>query len=310
LNVSYEKNYFCPDEKVNVICELDNTRCQLNATCIKLRLYQVISLKDKKQRVKIIRRNVAESQYQGTYLAGQENTRTLELILNDNFNPTLQHLDKCLHKHLFQDIKMISKLQATVQSPLIDCRYFFEVGTDWDSCICCSGRPTIDIPIIMYIPDLRINTQMYQPNNWNPQVMPQCEVVFSQNVVTTVTVPTISVNIPTILPNISMNVGNVGMNVGTVGMQVNPNIGMQVNPNIVVRPQINENISMNVGMGGMGMSITENVSVRNNNNMNQGNVQMNMNVGNNSGMGGGNINMSVGNSGMGGGNINMNMNNF
>lgn len=28
----------------------------------------------------------------------------------------------------------------------------------------------------MYIPDLRHNLQLYQPNNWNPQLMPLCEI--------------------------------------------------------------------------------------------------------------------------------------
>ena len=68
LNISYEKNYYCPEEKVNVICELDNTRCQLNGTCIKLALMQTITLKDKKCRTKYLSRKVAECRYQGLYV--------------------------------------------------------------------------------------------------------------------------------------------------------------------------------------------------------------------------------------------------
>jgi hypothetical protein len=68
LNISYEKNYYCPDEKVNVICELDNTRCQLDATCIKLGLVQTITIRDKKNRTKFLSRKVAENRYESRYV--------------------------------------------------------------------------------------------------------------------------------------------------------------------------------------------------------------------------------------------------
>jgi len=58
---------------------------------------------------------------------------------------------------------MISKLQATVQSNFVECKYYFQVSTEYDSILCCNSRPTIDIPIILYIPDLRYNNQLYQP---------------------------------------------------------------------------------------------------------------------------------------------------
>jgi len=68
LNISYEKNYYCPDEKVNVICELDNTRCNLDANCIKLALIQTIIIKDKKNRTKYLSRKVAENRYDSRYV--------------------------------------------------------------------------------------------------------------------------------------------------------------------------------------------------------------------------------------------------
>ena len=70
LNISYEKNFYCPDEKVNVICELDNTRCQLKSNSIKLALIQTIILKDKenKSRSNFLCRTIAESRYDGHYV--------------------------------------------------------------------------------------------------------------------------------------------------------------------------------------------------------------------------------------------------
>jgi hypothetical protein len=45
INVSYPKNFFCQNEAVQVLCELNNTRCKLNASCIKLQLIQQITLR-------------------------------------------------------------------------------------------------------------------------------------------------------------------------------------------------------------------------------------------------------------------------
>lgn len=74
LNVSYPKNHFCPDESVQVICNLNNTRCTLNATCIKLQLMQQLTLtirehgKHSHPHTKYMNRVVAETRYDGNYV--------------------------------------------------------------------------------------------------------------------------------------------------------------------------------------------------------------------------------------------------
>jgi hypothetical protein len=50
LNVSYQKNYFAKDEIVQMQCNLDNTRCKIDSTTIRLNLIQKISLKIKGER--------------------------------------------------------------------------------------------------------------------------------------------------------------------------------------------------------------------------------------------------------------------
>lgn len=67
-------------------------------------------------------------------------------------------------------------LQATVKSQKIECKFHFLVSTEFDSTLCCSSKPNIEIPIIMYIPDIRPNVQLYQPTNWNPTTMPLYEI--------------------------------------------------------------------------------------------------------------------------------------
>jgi hypothetical protein len=70
LNVSYPKNFYVPGENVQVICNLNNTHCELNATRFKLQLIQKIHLKvhDDIERNMYINRLVTESAIDGYYV--------------------------------------------------------------------------------------------------------------------------------------------------------------------------------------------------------------------------------------------------
>jgi hypothetical protein len=76
---------------------------------------------------------------------------------------------------LFGDVRQVSKLQATVMSKLITCKYYIRVNVGYSS-ICVSETPNIEIPIIIYIPDVRINLEHLKPNMWDPIFMPQCSL--------------------------------------------------------------------------------------------------------------------------------------
>lgn len=61
LNVSYQKNFFATDEMIQVQCNLDNTRCALDSTALRLKLYQKIILKIKGTHDRYFTRQVAET---------------------------------------------------------------------------------------------------------------------------------------------------------------------------------------------------------------------------------------------------------
>lgn len=60
LSIGLEKNYYTIDDKVSIICELDNTDCSLDIKNIKLELFQDITLKDSNETTRKISRKVAE----------------------------------------------------------------------------------------------------------------------------------------------------------------------------------------------------------------------------------------------------------
>jgi len=73
---------------------------------------------------------------------------------------------------LFSDPSTISKLQASCKSHLLECEYFLRATTSYDSCLCCSSPPTIEIPVIIYIPNFTFDFNRFRPENWSPQFLP------------------------------------------------------------------------------------------------------------------------------------------
>ena len=96
----------------------------------------------------------------------------------NSINPTIKNTDKCKHLGLFKDQNVIPLLQATVKSNLISCNYFFQIKTEYNSFLFNSSTPSIEIPIILYIPDIRQNVQIYQPKIWKPSIMPIVDIIF------------------------------------------------------------------------------------------------------------------------------------
>lgn len=94
----------------------------------------------------------------------------------DNNNPTLRHIEKCEHRKLFKNINDISKLQASCKSRILECDYYLKVATEYDTFLSCSGKPNIDIPIIIYIPNLNFSIEEHKPEEWGPEVMPVCNI--------------------------------------------------------------------------------------------------------------------------------------
>jgi hypothetical protein len=96
--------------------------------------------------------------------------------MTDHRNPTLSHLEKCKHRKYFRDPNHAAKLQASTKSMLIECSYHITASTEFNGCLCCSGYPSIDIPVVIYIPEIYADINSFRPQNWNPQVMPMYQI--------------------------------------------------------------------------------------------------------------------------------------
>jgi hypothetical protein len=95
--------------------------------------------------------------------------------MSDASNPSIRNIERCPHRNLYQDQTQIPKLQASVISNLIDCCYYLKVSVKYNSFI-LSKVPTIFIPIIIYIPELKNDYEQYRPQQWQPTEMPRTEI--------------------------------------------------------------------------------------------------------------------------------------
>ena len=78
----------------------------------------------------------------------------------------------CFNKSLFNNSHVVSQLQASVNSDLIQCIYYLKVTTEYKSAV-CSTATSIEISTIMNIPqDVRIDISTLKPANWDPVEMP------------------------------------------------------------------------------------------------------------------------------------------
>jgi hypothetical protein len=172
LMVNILKDSFYTNDTIMADCMLDNTNTKLDADNIKVQLMQKIVLKDNSGRNRLIQRKITDLSYKNIYKAGKKSRQTFELPIIDNENPALQHIHQCNHQHLFRSTDLISKLQASIKSELIDCTYHLLVKPEYDTVMMSSERLVVEIPIAIYIPDIRIDISLFRPKSWNPHICP------------------------------------------------------------------------------------------------------------------------------------------
>ena len=64
ISVSFEKNYYCIEDRVNVVCEFDSSKCSVSLNSISLNLWQMIIVKDNKRKCeKIIHRELSKNPF-------------------------------------------------------------------------------------------------------------------------------------------------------------------------------------------------------------------------------------------------------
>jgi hypothetical protein len=179
LRASLPKENFYAHEFVKILCELDNRDTRLNGKDIKAKLIQNILLKDKTGRSKLIQRVISKVHFKHFYPKRDITRFSLEIPLSDSNNPTRRYVDKCDHIDLLKDKRMVSNLQASTRSELINCTYIVELMAYYDGILIKTLGPGVKVTVAVYIPDVRVKQLDRSEHQWNPKILPEKKLNFS-----------------------------------------------------------------------------------------------------------------------------------
>jgi hypothetical protein len=155
LKASLPHENFYANDTIKILCELDNRDSGLNAKDIKAKLIQNILLKDKTGRCKLIQRTISKVHFKYFYPKREVSRFSLEIPMSDADNPTRVFLEKCDHIKLLKDKRLVSNLQASIKSELINCTYILELQVFYNGIFKKSAGPKVKVAIAVYIPDVR-----------------------------------------------------------------------------------------------------------------------------------------------------------
>ena len=330
IKCQFERDGYVPGEVANLLCWVDNTHCDTDMHTIRVALTKTVEM----------RKHSQSETFRQTFPVSRTETKG---VLAHNKTDDPMHLQLQLQRQNPNDgmlMHLQGPIQPTVNGSLVT-NYFdlsvepFYVGCGTNCCL----KPTVNIPLYIFAPELPSYGKVSAPSNWKPQMMNACNIIVNKfaevanaiNMVTNaVSMPNLSLNVsaspPVIpqpqpinaqanfnvtLPNVTMEVNeNAGMS-GNVKMNMNlggPGISMQATeyPN----NQANVNLNMGMGMPNLNMQINDNTNSNQANlnmNMNMGMPNLNMKINDNTNSNQANLNMNMG-MGMGMPNLNMQIN--
>ena len=169
MELRYNDNSFCFGETLVANVNLNNSKGQINCTKISLNVEQVITVQQHGKRAKTLTRQIVRKFDDKLIGPGESGSSQFALQIEDLNNPTLSYLSKCKHYYLFKDKSQIGKLQATCKGSLLSCNYYVKAFATYEGC--CSGTPTLRVPVILYIPDKLNNYAFIKPEGFNPQML-------------------------------------------------------------------------------------------------------------------------------------------
>lgn len=83
----------------------------------------------------------------------------------------MNNIDKFEHKGILKSSNQAGRLQASLSSELIQCKYVLKVSTKYSGLL-LSNTPVVEIPIIIYIPHVKLDVKTHKPEEWDPVLMP------------------------------------------------------------------------------------------------------------------------------------------
>lgn len=160
----FEKNTYCPGELANMVCEVDNSLCNLPVRAVNMRLLMNIRLCAHHGKEKFIQETVNSYDLPGVIGAREsavgDNRKIAGILLTNQMR----------HR----------ALQPSTTGSIVKCEYVLAVKTVLEGVTCCAADPEVRIPLTIFAaPPVNFN-QIQAPQDWQPQVMPVYNCVFAE----------------------------------------------------------------------------------------------------------------------------------
>ncbi len=170
LKLSLQEKSYQYGNCIKVLTELDNTNCSKDASCINIELYQIINIKTK-HGYKNFKRLIDKNYVKSNFARNRKSSNMLELEISDIYNPTRKNKDKCKHLYSYNNESILEKLQSSVKSDMIKCRYFLKLSVVHNTYFSCTNSPTVEIPVVICMPNCEGSDNFSLFDNWNPKMV-------------------------------------------------------------------------------------------------------------------------------------------
>ena len=158
----FEKNTYCPKETANMMCEVDNSNCNLNVRAVNMSLLMNIRLRAANG----VEKNISET------------------VNSFNLGGISAHETALGDKTKIAGILLTNQvrnrgLQPSTNGNLVKCEYYLSIKTVLDGVTCCASDPEVRIPLTIFAAPLMNFNQIQAPANWQPEMMPVYNCVLS-----------------------------------------------------------------------------------------------------------------------------------
>ena len=175
----FEKNMYCPNEKVKADAIINNAQCNLNVTDIRLAIEQEVTITCDGHTWKEMY-TIAEKLEAGVMARfPTPEYRYIEIDLSTIQFPVPDMRRKKNKPISMEDKFMLSQAQPVTHGMHVTNEYFVAIRMNFNGCTCCSTLPMSRIPLVI---TPMINPACYGfqiPADYQPQVQPMYQIVFA-----------------------------------------------------------------------------------------------------------------------------------
>ena len=149
IECKFEKNIFTPNEDCDCIVEIDNDKCNIAMTNVRLAVEQEVHIMchGHNWRDVITVKQAVEHGVPAKH--DKKETKHLKVDLASIKYPAPQHRKKkgAMKPVSLEDAFLMSQAQPAAHGQIIRNEYFLSVRTEFDGCTCCADLPSCKIPL-------------------------------------------------------------------------------------------------------------------------------------------------------------------